>query len=84
MPWGDNAPKAHVEAAIRAVQAFPELEVTLIGNEEQIRPHLTDTTRLTVIHTTEKSRTRTSRQQLSAVKRGIDGALCKRSKRRPR
>lgn len=51
---GDNAPKAHVEAAIRAVQAFPELEVTLIGNEEQIRPHLTDTTRLNVIHTTEK------------------------------
>lgn len=51
---GDNAPKAHVEAAIRAVQTFPELEVTLIGNEEQIRPHLTNTTRLTVIHTTEK------------------------------
>lgn len=52
---GDNAPKAHVRAAIRAVKEFKDLQITLIGDEEQIQSTLAnETERITIIHTTEK------------------------------
>jgi phosphate acyltransferase len=50
---GDNAPKAVVEGAMKAISAFSDLEVTLIGNEEKIKSHLTDSTRISIIHTDE-------------------------------
>ncbi|GAF12836.1 LOW QUALITY PROTEIN: phosphate:acyl-ACP acyltransferase PlsX [Bacillus sp. JCM 19045] len=52
---GDNAPKAHVQAAIRAVKEFTDLEITLIGDEELIQAELaSESNKITVIHTTEK------------------------------
>jgi phosphate acyltransferase len=50
---GDNAPQAVVEGVIKAISAFSDLEVTLIGHEDKIKPYLTDQTRITVIHTDE-------------------------------
>ncbi|WP_226665746.1 phosphate acyltransferase PlsX [Metabacillus litoralis] len=50
---GDNAPQAVVEGVIKAIHAFPDLEVTLIGQEEKIKQFLTDSTRITIIHTDE-------------------------------
>ncbi|ARK31037.1 phosphate acyltransferase PlsX [Halalkalibacter krulwichiae] len=51
---GDNAPKAHVEAAEKAIQAFPELKITLVGNEEEIKKHIKNDKQITILHTTEK------------------------------
>jgi glycerol-3-phosphate acyltransferase PlsX len=50
---GDNAPQSVVEGVIKAVSAFSDLEVTLIGQEDKIKPYLTDSTRISVIHTDE-------------------------------
>ncbi|MFJ7747002.1 phosphate acyltransferase PlsX [Peribacillus sp. NPDC097295] len=51
---GDNAPKAQVLGAMKAVEAFSDVEITLIGNEAEISPYLTKNERITVIHTEEK------------------------------
>ncbi|TRZ38760.1 phosphate acyltransferase PlsX [Niallia circulans] len=51
---GDNAPKEIVAGAIKAVQAFPDIEILLVGNEKQINSYLTDKTRISVLHTEEQ------------------------------
>ncbi|MEQ6375290.1 phosphate acyltransferase PlsX [Bacillaceae bacterium S4-13-56] len=50
---GDNAPKAIVLGAIEAVKQFPNIEITLFGNEEKIKLYLTETNRIKVVHTNE-------------------------------
>ncbi|MFB4158665.1 phosphate acyltransferase PlsX [Geomicrobium sp. JSM 1781026] len=50
---GDHAPKAQVAGALAAVKAFDHITIQLIGNEELIKPHLTDHERIEVKHTTE-------------------------------
>ncbi|MGE7767678.1 phosphate acyltransferase PlsX [Peribacillus sp. NPDC096540] len=51
---GDNAPKAQVLGAMKAVEAFSDVEITLVGNKAEISPHLTEHNRISVIHTEEK------------------------------
>lgn len=51
---GDHAPRAQTVGAMRAVQEFSELEITLIGDEQSIRSHLSNEERISIIHTTEK------------------------------
>lgn len=48
---GDNAPKAVVEGAVEAIKEVKNLSITLIGNAEKIREHLTHEERITIIHT---------------------------------
>lgn len=50
---GDNAPQAIVEGAIKAAEAFSDLEITLVGKEEEINRHLKANDRIKVIHTDE-------------------------------
>ncbi|MGM7720338.1 phosphate acyltransferase PlsX [Metabacillus sp. Hm71] len=50
---GDHAPKSVVEGVMKAISAFPDLEVTLIGQEDKMKQYLTDQTRINVIHTDE-------------------------------
>ncbi|GKU82436.1 phosphate acyltransferase PlsX [Niallia sp. NCCP-28] len=50
---GDHAPKEIVLGAMKAVQAFPDIEILLIGNEEKITPYLTDKNRMEILHTEE-------------------------------
>jgi glycerol-3-phosphate acyltransferase PlsX len=50
---GDDAPKAIVLGAEQAVQTYKDLEIVLIGDEQQIRPYLSNTSRIEVIHTDE-------------------------------
>ncbi|MED4452863.1 phosphate acyltransferase PlsX [Metabacillus fastidiosus] len=50
---GDHAPKSVVEGVIKAVAAFRQLEVTLIGDEKKINEYLTDHNRITILHTEE-------------------------------
>lgn len=50
---GDHAPKAIVLGAVEAVKQYPNLEITLFGNQEKIKPYLTDSDRINVVHTSE-------------------------------
>ncbi|TWS94951.1 phosphate acyltransferase PlsX [Streptococcus sp. sy018] len=51
---GDYAPQALVEGVNQALAEFQDLEIQLYGDEAAIRPHLTVTERVSIIHTTEK------------------------------
>lgn len=51
---GDNAPKEIVAGAIKAVQAFPDIEILLVGDEKQINPFLTEKERISILHTEEQ------------------------------
>lgn len=50
---GDNAPEAIVKGAVLAAHEIKGLELTLIGDEEQINPYLNGESNIKVIHTTE-------------------------------
>ncbi|MCA0969177.1 phosphate acyltransferase PlsX [Halobacillus litoralis] len=50
---GDNAPEAIVKGAMLAAKEIKGLELTLIGDEEQIKPHLNGQSNIEVLHTTE-------------------------------
>ncbi|WLV25727.1 phosphate acyltransferase PlsX [Aciduricibacillus chroicocephali] len=50
---GDNAPKAIVSGAMDAVKEMDNLTITLIGDEKQIAPYLSDTRNIEIIHTEE-------------------------------
>ncbi|WP_108669732.1 phosphate acyltransferase PlsX [Peribacillus acanthi] len=50
---GDFAPKSAVEGAMKAVKEFPDVEVILVGNEKEIKQYLTDTKRVSILHTEE-------------------------------
>lgn len=51
---GDNAPAITVEGAMKAVNQFEDIEITLYGNKYEIDKYLTDDERITVVHTLEK------------------------------
>ncbi|AZB42905.1 phosphate acyltransferase PlsX [Bacillus sp. FJAT-42376] len=50
---GDNAPQAICEGAAKALNAFPDLHITLIGNEDEISKHVSPHERMAILHTTE-------------------------------
>lgn len=50
---GDNAPKAIVQGVMDAVAELPDLQITLVGDEKQIKPLLTDTKNINILHTDE-------------------------------
>ncbi|MED4974822.1 phosphate acyltransferase, partial [Geobacillus thermoleovorans] len=50
---GDHAPGEIVRGALRAAAHFPDIEITLIGDEAKIRPHVTSEERISIIHTEE-------------------------------
>ncbi len=47
---GDHAPKITVEGAMDAIKQYSDIEIVLYGDENQIRPLLTDDTRITIEH----------------------------------
>lgn len=50
---GDNAPKEIVLGAMKAIEAFSDLHITLVGDENQIKEYLTKDERITIVHTDE-------------------------------
>ncbi|WP_428908693.1 phosphate acyltransferase PlsX [Niallia sp. Krafla_26] len=50
---GDHAPKEIVLGAVKAVEAFSDLEVVLVGNETKIKEYIKDSKRIEIIHTDE-------------------------------
>ncbi len=50
---GDNAPKEIVLGAMKAVQTYSDIHITLVGDETKINETLTSHERISVLHTTE-------------------------------
>ncbi|MFD2760484.1 phosphate acyltransferase PlsX [Lentibacillus juripiscarius] len=50
---GDHAPEAIVKGAVEAVSQMEHLHITLVGDEQQIKPHMADANRIDIIHTDE-------------------------------
>ncbi|MCA1030036.1 phosphate acyltransferase PlsX [Bacillus timonensis] len=50
---GDHAPKVIVEGAMKAVNHYSDLHITLIGDEKQIKSYLTNESKISIIHTDE-------------------------------
>ncbi|ADI27334.1 MULTISPECIES: phosphate acyltransferase PlsX [unclassified Geobacillus] len=50
---GDHAPGEIVRGALMAAAHFPDIEITLIGDEAKIRPHVAGEERISIIHTDE-------------------------------
>ncbi|MDR4946347.1 phosphate acyltransferase PlsX [Neobacillus cucumis] len=50
---GDHAPKEIVLGAMKAVQSFSDIHLTLVGDEKQIKEILTNHERISILHTTE-------------------------------
>ncbi|MFB6466604.1 phosphate acyltransferase PlsX [Cytobacillus sp. Hz8] len=50
---GDNAPKEIVLGAMKAIQAFSDIEITLVGHEEKINEFLINKERIQILHTDE-------------------------------
>jgi phosphate acyltransferase len=50
---GDHAPKEIVYGAMKAVEAFNDIHITLVGDENKIKEYLTNHERISIIHTTE-------------------------------
>lgn len=50
---GDHAPKEMVLGAMKAVQAFNDIHIILVGDEKQIGQHLTKHERIEILHTEE-------------------------------
>ncbi len=50
---GDNAPKEVIMGVEKAIRKFPDIEITLFGDERQIQTHLREKERIKIIHTSE-------------------------------
>lgn len=50
---GDNAPKEIVLGAMKAIKQFPDVQITLVGDESKINQYLTNNERIDIIHTDE-------------------------------
>jgi phosphate acyltransferase len=50
---GDHAPKEIVIGAMKAVSEYPDIHITLVGDENKIKEHLTNQDRISILHTTE-------------------------------
>ncbi|OZM58566.1 phosphate acyltransferase [Lottiidibacillus patelloidae] len=50
---GDNAPKEIVLGAVAAIEKYDDLEITLVGNETEIKKYATNLNRITILHTDE-------------------------------
>lgn len=51
---GDNAPKVIIQGVEKARDRFNDIEFILFGNEEKVKSYIQDSTRLTVVNTTEE------------------------------
>lgn len=50
---GDNAPKEIVLGAMKAIEQFQDVQITLVGDESKIKQYLTNDERIDIIHTDE-------------------------------
>lgn len=70
---GDHAPEQVVLGAMEAVKEYKDLEITLVGDENEIKKYLSDSDRLNILHTTEKISSED--EPVRAVRRKKDASM---------
>ncbi|MBD8068334.1 phosphate acyltransferase PlsX [Bacillus sp. PS06] len=70
---GDHAPKEIVLGAMKAIETFNDLEITLVGNEAKIREFLSNEERISIIHTEMKIEG--DEEPVRAVRRKKDASM---------
>lgn len=50
---GDHAPKEMVLGAMKAIEAYKDIHIILVGDEKQIKEHLSNDERISILHTDE-------------------------------
>ena len=72
---GDYGVNTTVPAAMEAVKNFKDIEIVLYGDEEKIKPLLTNSERITVFHTTV-TMDMGEHDPMNAVRKKKDSSLC--------
>lgn len=72
---GDLGVQATVPGAMQAVKEFKNIEIVLYGDENKIKPLLTNSERITIVHT-EKTMDMGEKDPIKAVRGNKDSSLC--------
>ena len=72
---GDFGVETTVPAAMKAVSMFDDIEIVLYGDENKIKPLLTNSNRISIVHT-EKTLSMGEKDPMRAVRREKDSSLC--------
>ena len=72
---GDLGVEATVPGAIKAVSMFDDIEIVLYGDENKINPLLTNSERISIVHT-EKTLSMGEKDPVRAVRKEKDSSLC--------
>lgn len=72
---GDFGVETTVPAAMDAIKKFDDIEITLYGDENKIKPLLTNSERIKIVHT-EKTLSMGEKDPMRAVRREKDSSLC--------
>ncbi|WP_202079891.1 phosphate acyltransferase PlsX [Caldalkalibacillus salinus] len=76
---GDHAPKAMVEGALLALEAFDDIEILLVGQEDKVKQHLPQAhERLSIVNADEVIET--DEEPVRAVRKKKDSSLVKAAK----
>ncbi|HET6872695.1 MAG TPA: phosphate acyltransferase PlsX [Sporolactobacillaceae bacterium] len=70
---GDHAPEEIVKGAILGAQEHSQLEITLVGDEEKIKPLINNHPRISILHTKEKIES--TDQPVKAVRSKKDASM---------
>ena len=72
---GDFGVETTVPAAMKAISMFDDIEIVLYGDENKIKPLLTNSERISIVHT-EKTLSMGEKDPMRAVRREKDSSLC--------
>ena len=72
---GDFGVETTVPAAMKAVSMFDDIEIVLYGDENKMKPLLTNSNRISIVHT-EKTLSMGEKDPMRAVRREKDSSLC--------
>lgn len=72
---GDFGLETTVKGSMMAIKKYPDLEITLFGDEEKIKNLLTDSTRITVVHTKDTI-SMGEKDPVHAIRHQKEASLC--------
>ncbi len=72
---GDFGVETTVPGAMKAISMFDDIEIVLYGDENKIKPLLTNSERISIVHT-EKTLSMGEKDPMRAVRREKDSSLC--------
>lgn len=72
---GDKGVEATVPGAMRAISLYKDIEIVLYGDENKIKPLLTNSERISIVHTTE-TMDMGEKDPIKAVRNNKSSSLC--------